>query len=73
MQLTVSLFLALSITQSCSFRSAGSTGCFRPFKYLADLDEYQDVVEVCDERHFALFGNWIPGFTSIVSPWEGKD
>jgi hypothetical protein len=51
MQLTVSLLLALSITQSCSLGSAGSTGCFRLFTYLADLDEYQDVVGVRHERH----------------------
>jgi len=57
MQLTVSLFLALSITQSCSFRPAGSTGCFRPFKYLADLDECHDVAGFRHERHFAVFGN----------------
>jgi len=57
MQLTVSLFLALSITQSCSLRSAGSTGCFRPFKYLADLDECHDVAGFRHERHFAVFGN----------------
>ena len=57
MRLTVSLFLALGITQSCSFRSAGSTGCFRPFKYLPDFDEYQDVVGLRHERHFAVFGN----------------
>jgi hypothetical protein len=57
MQLTVSLLLALSITQSRSFGSAGSTGCLRPFKYLADLDEYQHVVGVRHERHFAVSGN----------------
>ena len=57
MLLTVSLFLALSITLSSSFRSAGSTECFRPFKYLADLDEYQYVVGVRYDRHFAIFGN----------------
>jgi hypothetical protein len=43
MQLTVSLFLALSITQSCSFSSAGSTGCFRAVSISAvdsDLSKY---------------------------------